>query len=54
VKQLAGQLRSVEERLRERRARLTEETVFSSGSGLVETAADRELANAAQMVNSGP
>ena len=53
VRSLSGQLVEVEERLRERRTRLTtEETVFSRGGGLVETAADRELRTAAHLVKA--
>ena len=53
MRSLSGQLVEVEERLRERRTRLTtEETVFSRGGGLVETAADRELRTAAHLVKA--
>jgi hypothetical protein len=41
----------VEGRLKERRARLSEETLFSRGGGLLETAADRDLSILLQLVS---
>jgi hypothetical protein len=41
----------VEGRLKERRARLSEGTLFSRGGGLLETAADRDLGILLQLVS---
>jgi hypothetical protein len=53
LQNLAAQLKTVEDRLKERRGRLlTEKTVFSRGGGLVETAADRDLRTVSHLVRS--